>query len=328
MKKWSWLCLVILLLIVGLYPLIEQIFKPFGFVKVKTGEIPVTVKLHDSGKIVTMPLEKYLIGVVAAEMPARFEIEALKAQAVAARTYALKKIELRRRGAVTSSMHKDADLCTNPIHCQGWLSDKEMKDKWGLWRYLYYRRKIARAVEATKGIVITYKGRLIDPVYHSTSGGRTENSEEVWKFKIPYLRSVVCKWDKDAPKYRTKQVYSLHELDRRLGTDVAALPAAAWKDQRRPVMKVEKFTSSGRVKLLRVGNKLFSGTEVRRLLGLNSTNFSWQVEGDQIIFTVTGNGHGVGMCQYGANGLAREGKNYQYILTYYYTGVKLEKYNK
>ncbi len=310
------------LLLVVFLPILVLNFRPFqprSGVKI-TGP-GIRVKMHDTGKVVVMPLEEYLIGVVAAEMPAKFHKEALKAQAVAARTYTLKKLT----GTVKSTHHPNAEVCTDPNHCQGWLSKLEMRRRWGLIKYWSYYKKIAAAVKETEGMVITYRGRLIEPVYHSTSGGRTEDAAAVWKYSFPYLKSVECKWDKESPRYLNTRTFTLADVDRRLNTDLHAAPALATGN--RPLIKVLQRTVSGRVKTIQIGGRRFSGTELRRLLDLSSTYIDWEVHGDKITFKTRGYGHGVGLCQYGANGLARRGKSFQAILTYYYRGVRIEKYD-
>ncbi|MDS1029700.1 stage II sporulation protein D [Bacillota bacterium LX-D] len=274
-------------------------------------------------KVQTLPLEKYLVGVLAAEMPASFEPEALKAQAVAARTYAVKKVELSKQSI--NEKHPTAQVCTDPTHCQAWLSEKEMKKKWGVVKYTLYSQKIAQAVRLTQGIVAVYQGRLIDPVYHSTGVGQTENSGDIWQVDVPYLKSVSSPGDKNSPKYKTSLTLTLHQIDKALGSNLQAVPAATINQGRSKGLKVIARTGTGRIKTISVGGKIFKGEEFRRLLGLNSAKFTWQARGDQITFHVTGYGHGVGMSQYGANGLAKQGKNYKQILQHYYKGIELRK---
>ncbi|NLC38740.1 MAG: stage II sporulation protein D [Clostridia bacterium] len=283
--------------------------------------IQLRVLMVDTGQVETMPLEDYLVGVVAGEMPALFEKEALKAQAVAARTYALKRRELSQGQG--NGPHPQADICTDPSHCQAWLSAKEMKERWGFLRYLTYHRKIKEAVGETEGVVITYQGKLIDPVYHSTSNGKTENSGEIWKFDIPYLKSVESIWDLESPKYEASVSYPLKEVEQRLGVNLQMKNSGTAL----PLQILEK-TTGGRIRRIKAGEKEFTGEEFRRLLGLPSADCSWRLEGDLVVFSTKGYGHGVGLSQYGANGMAKEGKNFQEILTYYYTGVQLYRVAK
>jgi len=280
----------------------------------------IKVFIAAEGVTVSMPLEKYLVGVVAAEMPAEFHIEALKAQAVAARTYALRKMH---RGDAPGDLHPGADVCTDHNHCQAWISDGEMERRWGPLNALKYREKILAAVMGTRGQVLTYRGDLIEPVYHSTSNGRTENSEDAWQYEVPYLRSVASRWDKESPRYRNVVEFTLEEVDRRLGTTLNALPAGGLPGSA-PV-RVREYTGTGRTRTVEIGGKVFTGRELREKLGLPSTDFTCEVEDGKIVFITRGNGHGVGMSQYGANGMAKEGYNYVEILKHYYTGVTLAR---
>lgn len=281
----------------------------------------VRVFFHETGKVETVLLEDYLVGVVAAEMPALFHEEALKAQAVAARTYALKK---RMLDAQTEDrQHPNADLCTDPSHCQGWLSDQGQLQRWGLWHYWRYRNKITSAVEQTSGLVLTYNEQLIDPVYHANSGGFTEDAGAVWQNDIPYLRSVKSPWDVHAPNYRETVSFSLEELDRRLGTSLASIPVSQGNQLKTTDVKIKDYTASGRVKTIIIGSREFTGKDLRQLLGLRSANFTCVKTGGEIVFTTFGHGHGVGMSQYGAQGMAAEGYSFRDILAYYYPGTRL-----
>ncbi|NLO89997.1 MAG: stage II sporulation protein D [Clostridia bacterium] len=275
--------------------------------------------LHSKTKeIMTVPLEKYLVGVVAAEMPAEFPPEALKAQAVAARSYALKKMQ----DGLNGEGHPGVHVCTDHNHCQAWLSEEEMKKCWGK-KAPEYIKKITQAVLGTRGIVLTYENKLIEPVYHSTSSGRTENSEDVWQAKIPYLRSTASPWDKDSPKFRQEISMPLEEVDRKLGTSLSAVPAGTFS-QSSPVQILE-HTHTGRAKSVEIGGRVFSARELREKLSLPSTDFTCKIKGGEIIFITRGYGHGVGMSQYGAKGMAEEGYTYQEILKHYYTGVSLSR---
>ena len=269
----------------------------------------------------TMALEDYLIGVVAAEVPALFEPEALKAQAVAARTYTVRA--MRKYGGTGCAEHPEADLSTDPRRGQAWESQAQLRRKWGFWSYFRLWRRIARAVEETQGEILTYEGQPIAAVYSSTCGGRTENSEDVWGTYVPYLRSVPCSWDRESPRYSEKLVISRAELEERLGVKLAAVPAVAAPG--REPLAILATTSSGRVREAMVGGKRFSGLELREKLGLRSTRFTWRWTGDGVEFHTVGNGHGVGLCQYGANGLAKLGRSYKEILAYYYPGTTLQR---
>lgn len=280
----------------------------------------IAVRLYrkEAKKVITLDLEEYVMGVVAAEMPANFHSEALKAQAVAARTVTVRR--LKRFGGPGYPPVEGADLSDDINDSQAWLSKQELMSKWGLWNYLGYWRKIADVVEATNSQILTFQGQPIDAVYHSTSGPKTENSEAVWGVYLPYLRSVDCLYDQHSPKYSQEQVFALSEVQSKLQLGKVNLASTG-----NPFIQIMNLTGSGRVHSIRLGGKVFSGAELRLQLGLNSTNFHCRLEKDQVIFKTIGYGHGVGLCQYGADGLAKQGKSYQQILDYYYQGVQLSK---
>jgi len=285
----------------------------------------VRVLNHENDQIMELPLETYVVGVVAAEMPGSFEPEALKTQALAARTYALKHIEMYSH--TPNQAHPGIDLCTDPRHCQAWKSEAARRKQWGpIWSSIY-ERKINAAVEATRNQVITYNGTLIDPVYHSTCGGKTENSEDVWAQKIPYLHGVVCKWDQSAPRYQEQLTLAWSEIEARLQFPLAktAITGRAEKSSLDSIIQVQAKSPTGRLKTLQVGNQNISATEFRNRLGLNSTNLTWKIDSDKVTFFTRGYGHGVGLCQYGANGQAKEGCSYTEIIKYYYQGVEIRE---
>ena len=291
-----------------------------------SGGTIVRVYLHGEDKTVKMPLEDYLVGVVAAEMPAEFPLEALMAQAVAARTFAVKRLGA---GGVENPLHPGADLCDDHRHGQAWLSREELKERWGTLQYYQYYYKVKQAVDETRGQVLTYQGQLIDPAYHASCGGQTENSEDVWKFKVPYLRSVPCPYETD-PEPCHAVSFSFEQVDQALGTTLSAVPASG-KQNSPPEIKAAEKTATGRPKSLLIGGRSFPAVAVRDSLGLRSTNFTWRVENGEITFTTTGYGHGVGLCQYGAKGLALHGYNYRTILGHYYSGAEItetERRNK
>lgn len=320
MRKLIFLIITTTILLVVIIPVaVIYLTKPFlPETRAKINPNPIYINVFNSKTQQTeiMELEEYLIGTVAAEMPVIFELEALKAQAVAARTYVLKRKELSQKEP--NPHHPQAEICTDSVHCQAWASPKELKERWGLIQYFTYRKKISKAVQETQGIVITHQGKLIDPVYHSTSNGRTDNAGQVWKFDIPYLKTVESPWDLASTKYHGQISYTLAELAQK-----TSIPIAELSNSKELPFDVLETTDGGRIKKIKVGNQEYTGEEFRRLLKLNSATVTWKKEGDKVIFETLGYGHGVGMSQYGANGMAKEGKNYQEILTYYYTGVQL-----
>ncbi|MFT8872970.1 MAG: stage II sporulation protein D [Sporolactobacillus sp.] len=246
-------------------------------------------------------LDRYLIGVVAAEMPADFPKEALKAQALAARTYIL------------SQLRQTPDkVVTDTVKNQAYLDDDELRKAWGN----EYERRMARirsAVFSTKGQVITYQGKLITPEFFSTSNGETENAENYWQHAVPYLCSVASPWDKASPKYINVKQIPVNEVDRRLGVTLARADGE--------VGRVLKQTPTGHIAIYQIGSESFSGRVVREKLDLSSTDFSLVRKGHVIVSKTIGSGHDVGMSQYGAAGMAKEGKNASQIVTYYYTGT-------
>lgn len=291
--------------------------------KVETVEsdMSLTVLNHETGEIMELDLEEYLLNVVAAEMPAAFELEALKAQAVAARTYALWKIISFKDKE--NPNHPGADLCTSHTHCQEWISKEDLRESHGrLWMYQYWP-KIEKAVAETRGIIMTYDMKPIEPLYHSTSGGQTENSEDVFSAAVPYLRSVSSPYEERSPVLVDKKtikisefISALNEKDPELGLKEKSLEKQ---------MSILEKNDGGSIRKIKIGNGEFTGREIRELFGLRSANFTFEVEGEEIHFTTRGYGHGVGMSQWGANGMAERGHSYEEILKHYYLGITLSK---
>lgn len=281
-------------------------------------DVLIRVYLHEQDRIVEMNLEEYVKGVVAAEMPAEFAPEALKAQAVAARTYAVRQMPLFGGGGLAD--RPGAAVSTDPRQSQAWLSRQQLEERWGAFRFDRYWGMISRAVEETRGLIITYNGEPINAVFHSTCGERTASAKEVWGYDFPYLQSVSCTWDRKSPRYNDSREFSFVDLEQRLGPDAGVMAAVQGNVA---VAQVIGLTESGRVGKMRVGSKTFSGLEIRQKLELRSTNITVETRGDRLVFKTAGYGHGVGLCQYGANGMAKEGRDYRHILTYYYTGVKI-----
>lgn len=251
-----------------------------------------------NGDVITIPLDEYLIGVVGAEMPASFPIEALKAQAVVARTYALKKI-------------KNNAKLTDSVSTQCYKDNNQLKEMWKN-SYNTYYQKIKSAVEATKNQVIYYQNDYIDAVYHSTSNGKTEDAMYAWGNSSPYLKSVDSSWDKNSTSYLKEIEKDLSNVLNILGVDVSDTS-----------FEILSRDSSGRVEKVRFGNREFTGVEFRNLLGLRSADFDIKQIDNTLIITTRGYGHGVGLSQYGASGMAKEGYNYIEILKHYYTGVTI-----
>lgn len=261
--------------------------------------IYVSVRRSD-GRVVSLELEDYVTGVVGAEMPALFSGEALKAQAVIARTYALKANSMGR----TLSDNESS---------QSYKDNGELVSMWGS-NYSSYYSKIKDAVNSTNGVYLTYNGNYIEAVYHSTSNGRTEDSSNVWGNSFPYLVSVDSVYDNSNPSFSISKTFSYSDLSSKLGFSVDA----------NTEFNVLGHTSGGRVSDISVGGVNFSGVSFRSMLGLRSTDFDISKIDDGVVITTRGYGHGVGMSQYGANGMAKAGYSYRDILLHYYPGVVIE----
>ncbi len=289
-------------------------------VKKGSAAIPETIQVyrHATGKTETIPFEDYVKGVVAGEMPASFEMEALKAQAVAARTYSLSK--LIRSGGAGNPDHPSAPVCDD-THCQVYRSPSELKEiKSAEWMDAGWL-KIIEAVESTKGQLMYYQGALVEqPLFHSSSGGKTENSEDVFVSALPYLRSVDSPYEANAPHQNEQVEVSLSEFKQKVKQ---ANPGKTLGAVNSETVRVLERSAGGRVAAAQVGNLTLKGREIRDLFGLRSANFTVSVKGSTVLFTTEGYGHGVGMSQYGANGMAQAGYTYIDILTHYYTGVEV-----
>jgi stage II sporulation protein D len=271
--------------------------------------IDVAVYRHKQEMIEKIPLEDYIVGVVASEMPADFELEALKAQALAARTYILRQLMAEEKLGTPEG----ADVTDTEQH-QVYKSPEELKTIWTAEDFNWKMEKIKQAVAETAGSVLTYNNAPIDASYFSTSNGFTENSEEYWPNEIPYLRSVESPWDVDSEKYLSQVSLPVQEFQSKLGVSLGSDGA---------VGKIIARTTGNRVETVDINGKTLSGREVRDILKLRSSDFTWERKGDNIVITTKGFGHGVGMSQYGANGMALEGKNYTQIISHYYKDVQI-----
>jgi len=263
--------------------------------------------------VVSMPMSQYLWRVVAAEMPASFELEALKAQAVAARTYAAAKM-----GQVVAN-HPDADVCGDITCCQAYITEEDAARNWGTAAETY-RRKIARAVAETDGLLCLYDGAPIQALFHSSTAGRTVNAVEVWGNEVPYLTGVESPEGEEVPNWHSTVTLTAGEVREKL---LAAWPEADLSGPAEGWLAVTSYDSAGGIDGLLVGGVEAGGQALRTALGLRSTHVEWTVEGERWTFTATGYGHGVGMSQYGANALAKQGKTFEEILKWYYTGVEV-----
>ena len=268
-------------------------------------------------EIKDISFEDYIRGVVAAEMPASYHIEALKAQAIAARTYASNKIRNH-----DNSVHTGADVCSDPAHCQAWVSKEDAFKNWAEVKRNIYWDKISWAVKSTAGQMIYYDDQLANPVFHSNSGGRTENAENVWAGSpVPYLRGVDSLGEENASQYQSQVEFTVEELVEKIKKDTKDFQID--KDKLKKEIIIKSYTENDRVREIQIGNKTYKGTDARRLLGLKSVDFSVNIIGSKIVFKVKGYGHGVGMSQCGANSMAQSGKTYKDILKHYYQGVEI-----
>jgi len=267
--------------------------------------------LGQDGEVTEMTLSGYLWGVVAAEMPASFELEALKAQAVAARTYWLSQSG--------TSRHEDADICADSSCCQAYITREEAAANWGD-KAAEYGGRIAQAVAQTDGLCVTYEGSPIQALFFSSAPGSTVDAQAVWGRALPYLVSVDSPEGEEVPDYHSQLTMTTGEfralVARELpGADLTG-PVSGW-------LSDFVWEPSGTVSRVNVGGVSVTGGQVRKLLGLRSACFSVSVRGEEMTFHVTGYGHGVGMSQYGANAMARQGKSFREILNWYYTGTQV-----
>lgn len=288
----------------------------------QAGKIKLKVYIKDKGKVEEMLLEEYIKGVVAAEMPVDFEPEALKAQAVAARTYAYGR--MKKIYTPSDDIHAGAHICTDSGHCQAWIKKEDALNKWESSKASDNWKKIEKAVLDTEGQILLYENSVVNPVFHSNSGGMTENSEDVWEGTVvPYLKSVVSEGEEASAGYEVETEFTKEDIVQKLKAQYPDIKVG--KEDLFDEMEVLERTDAGRVKSIKIGDKTLKGTEFRSLLGLRSTNFIIEdVDDSKLKITTKGYGHGVGMSQWGANHRAKQGDDYEEILKYYYQGVYID----
>ena len=265
----------------------------------------VSVYLTSEGRVAEMNINEYLTGVVAAEMPADFEYEALKAQAVAARTYLYSRMEQLAAGNI-SETHNGAAVCTDYTHCQAY-TNREVPDN------------IVSAVTDTTGEYMTYNGEIISALFHSTSSGTTEAAVDVWGSDVPYLQSVPSAGDMESPKYLSSITLSAEDFK---STAEETLEGTDWSN---PLFSDIERSKAGGIITLKIGGVSVRGTDFRTMFGLRSTNAELTEKDGNVIMSVRGYGHGVGMSQYGADYMAKNGSAYDEILKTYYTGIEIVK---
>lgn len=266
-------------------------------------EVPLPVLVRSADQVTEGDMDAYLVGVVLAEMPASFEVEALKAQAVAARTYA-------RKAWVTGGKHGDGSVCTDSGCCQAYIPPEDYLAQGGTQEGL---EKIRSAVTETAGLVLFYEGQLIEATYFSSAGGSTESAVAVWGTEYPYLQAV------ESPEegQGVQVSFSPAEFQQTLGLSLSGTPDT-WFSQVR-------YTEGGGVETMTIGEKRYTGVQLRSLLGLRSTAFTVEAAPDTITITTRGFGHRVGLSQYGADAMAVTGSDFRRILAHYYPGAELRK---
>lgn len=267
--------------------------------------LEVMVQRTESDEVENVSLEQYVVSVVASEMPADFEVEALKAQAVAARTYIVHHLQ---------QQDEEKAVITDSTEHQVYKNEAELKEAWGK-DFHWKMEKVTAAVLATEGEIITYEQEPITPTFFSMSNGYTEDAENYWGNALPYLKSVESKWEESHPDFMEQTVFTFAELQQKLGVSLR---------QGEKVNVALSRTDSNRVRELQIDHATFSGKEIREKLDLRSNDFSIQQQQDHFIFTTKGYGHGVGMSQHGANGMAEEGHSYRDILHYYYQDIDID----
>lgn len=270
--------------------------------------VPLTAMVRwKTGETEKVNLDEYLLGVVLAEMPSSFEMEALKAQAVVARTYT-------RKAYVTDGKHGDGSVCTDPGCCQAYISEEAYLAQGGTREGV---DKVRFAIGATTGYVLTYGGELIEATYFSCSGGSTEDAAAVWGTDYPYLQAVDSPGEENAPHDTDTMTFTPEEFQEALGAELAGSPRS-W-------IGTTTYTEGGGVATMDIGGEVYTGTQLRSLLGLRSTAFTVLTEDGEITITTKGFGHRVGMSQYGADAMAVTGSGFREILEHYYPGTTLTK---
>lgn len=275
-----------------------------------------TIKLlhKKTDKIEQVPLDEYIVHVVSAEMPVRFGIEALKAQSIVARTYTIYKV-------TTSSKHKGADICDDSTCCQAWISKEDRFNYWKETEAQENWNKIVKAVNETKGKIITYQGKPINAFFHANSGGKTEVPFFVWGgSNYPYLQVVETSGEANYKDYQSEASFTQKELEKIMKSKYKNFKI---NFKEKDCIRIEKRDSSDRVITVKIGNVKLSGVETRSLLKLRSTNFTVETKDNKIKFSVVGYGHGVGMSQTGADALAKQGKKCEEIIKHFYKDVEI-----
>ena len=278
-----------------------------------------TIKLlhHETGEVEEVNIDDYLYHVVSAEMPVDYEMEALKAQAVVARTYTIYKINNKK--------HDNADICDDSNCCQAWVSKGVRFSRWEENKREENWKKIQDCVNSTKGLIITYNNQPINAFFHANSGGKTEIPVNVWGGTgLPYLQIVETAGEEGYQQYNSEVELSNEDIINKLKEKYEDIQIDFNNDED---IKILEYTDSERVKTVKFGNHEIAGTEARTIFGLRSTNFEIQKSDGKIKFVVKGYGHGVGMSQTGADSMAKQGNTYDEIIKHFYVGVEIKDIN-
>ncbi|AKA71033.1 stage II sporulation protein D [Clostridium scatologenes] len=287
-------------------------------------DVKIKVYITKENKAQEIPLEEYIKGVVASEVPAEFSLEALKAQAVAARTFALAHME--SFGGHKYKSNTGADV-SDTTQCQVFMNKEDRFKTWETSKREEYWSKITKAVEETSGEYLTYDNKLVmEPYYFSVSSGKTEDCLDVFSDNIPYLKSVNSSGEEGAYKRESSVKVSYLEFINKINSKYTncGLSMTNIKNE----IQIKSKTKGGSIKEIVIGQVTLSGTEFRSIMGLNSANFTIKFNDNNIEMDCSGYGHGVGMSQWGANAMAKSGSNYKEILKHYYTGVEISKISR
>ena len=321
------ICLIVLVFLIPVIFTTKRIVKTSN--KTEEKEIEVinydyskykTIKLlHvDENKVEEVNLDEYIVHVVSAEMPVTYDLEALKAQAIVARTYTIYKI-------TTSRKHEKADICDKSSCCQAWISKENRFKRWDEYKRKENWNKIVKAVNETAGKIVIYDGKPINAFFHANSGGKTQEPFYVWGGTgYPYLQVVETSGEENYSQYKSEAKFTKKEFIEKIKKEHKDFEIDFSKKN---CIQIKERDKSDRVMTVKLGNLNLSGVEIRTLLGLRSANFTIEISKDEILFKVIGYGHGVGMSQTGADALAKQGKNYEQIIKHFYTGVEITQMN-
>ena len=330
MRKYRYLMFILFVLMIAV-PYITVFFFGGGKKTMPHTDDPVKNEIFDmeislyrtkTKKVETMSCYDYICAVVAGEMQANYNEEALKAQTVAAFTYMINKMNYVKQNPDSDIGHNGAYVCDDYAHCKAYLEKQDALKKWGSEWYEKYYPNIENAVKESLGKIITYDGLPINAVFHAISNGKTCSAYEVWGTDVPYLQSVECEADKTANDYESKVSFTHEQFADILYKELGVVLPNDYKTWLGEI----KTCDSGMVGEIVIADTAYAGTHIRKMFSLRSSSFDMKVTDDGVDFTVRGYGHGVGMSQYGANEMAKKGSTYEEILKHFYKDVKIEDY--